>query len=58
MDVEHFRTTEIFDKVFRNELEKMEFEAWIRSIDNYSFLYTHYLNQNGVISANKNGIKV
>ncbi|KAI8910782.1 pseudouridine synthase [Gorgonomyces haynaldii] len=56
-DVEKFRDTEIFASIFDYELQNMEFEQWIRQIDNYSFLYTQYLNQNGVIQKTRNVVK-
>ena len=51
------------EKLFRDELHKticaretseMRFEAWLRDIDNYSFMYTHFLNSRGVISKPQN----
>ncbi|KAI9207576.1 pseudouridine synthase [Polychytrium aggregatum] len=39
----------IHQAIFTAEEAVMIFEDWIRTIDSYSFLYTHFLNHRGVI---------
>ncbi|KAJ3021866.1 tRNA pseudouridine synthase 1 [Thoreauomyces humboldtii] len=47
--VTDFRHRQIHDAVYRAELESMKFAEWTRNLDSYSFLYTYYLNQRGVV---------
>ncbi|KAI8925382.1 pseudouridine synthase [Entophlyctis helioformis] len=57
-EVENFRHKAIHDVIYAYERDHMEFEAWVRSIDNYSFLYTYFLNERGVIRPQTNFVKV
>ncbi|KAJ1342749.1 tRNA pseudouridine(38-40) synthase [Batrachochytrium salamandrivorans] len=52
-EVEDFRHTTIHDAIYAFERDSMQFEVWLRSLDCYSFIYTCYLNERGVISKNK-----
>ncbi|TPX56463.1 hypothetical protein PhCBS80983_g04529 [Powellomyces hirtus] len=52
--VTEFRHHYIHDAIYRTELETMQFVKWTRNLDAYSFLYTYYLNQRGVVVPNKN----
>jgi hypothetical protein len=45
------------EQIFAREAERMEFETWIRVIDNYSQLYTQYLNPQGVITKHCNLVR-
>ncbi|KAJ3107811.1 tRNA pseudouridine synthase 1 [Phlyctochytrium planicorne] len=47
--VETFRKAQIHDWVFREEQEYMYFDAWLRSIDRFAFLYHFFLNNRGLI---------
>ena len=51
-----FRHDEIHDYIYKHEFNNLEFEAWLRSMDNYSFLYTHFLNERGLIAKQTNFI--
>ncbi|KAI9102655.1 pseudouridine synthase [Phlyctochytrium arcticum] len=51
-DVTQFRHHAIHDSIYRSELESMKFYEWARNIDAYSFLYTYFLNERGVIKPN------
>ncbi|KAJ3085097.1 tRNA pseudouridine synthase 1 [Quaeritorhiza haematococci] len=44
-----FKTTHIYDSIYKHELDTMSFEEWTRSLDRVSFLYTYYLNSAGII---------
>ena len=55
--VEEFRHEHLHNRIFEAERELMKFEEWIRSIDNYSFLYTYFLNQDGLIKKPVNYIR-
>ena len=48
-----FRST-IHDAIFEKEIEELSYEQWLRQVDNYSFMYTHFLNQRGLIRKPKN----
>ncbi|TPX68399.1 hypothetical protein SpCBS45565_g03168 [Spizellomyces sp. 'palustris'] len=52
--VTEFRHHSLHDSVYRAELESMKFNEWARNLDAYSFLYTYYLNERGVIKPNTN----
>ena len=41
---------ELLNKLFEKEAKEMLFERWLRELDNYSFMYTHFLNESGVIT--------
>ncbi|KAH6584684.1 hypothetical protein BASA60_000867, partial [Batrachochytrium salamandrivorans] len=56
-EVEDFRHTTIHDAIYAFERDSMQFEVWLRSLDCYSFIYTCYLNERGVISKNKNFVR-
>ncbi|KAJ8331772.1 tRNA pseudouridine synthase 1 [Batrachochytrium dendrobatidis] len=56
-EVEDFRHNAIHEAIYATERELMEFETWLRSLDSYSFLYTCYLNERGVILKNRNFIR-
>ncbi|KAJ3114856.1 tRNA pseudouridine synthase 1 [Phlyctochytrium bullatum] len=47
--VEEFRQQAIHNAIYRSEEEYMHFDAWLRSIDRYAFLYHHYLNPRGIV---------
>ncbi|KAJ3034462.1 tRNA pseudouridine synthase 1 [Rhizophlyctis rosea] len=47
--IQSFRHSKIHDAIYLAESHNMNFEKWLRSVDEYSFLYTYYLNQRGVI---------
>jgi tRNA pseudouridine(38-40) synthase len=49
--IERFRKSQVHDKIYRDEEDMMHFGEWLRSVDTYAFLYTHYLNQRGIIRA-------
>ncbi|KAJ3044034.1 tRNA pseudouridine synthase 1, partial [Rhizophlyctis rosea] len=55
--VQAFRHSNIHDAIYRSEQEHMHFAQFLRSIDEYSFLYTHYLNQRGVIKTRSNYVR-
>jgi hypothetical protein len=42
------------DVIFEKECRELSFEHWLRQIDNYSFMYTHFLNERGLIQKPKN----
>ncbi|KAJ2991074.1 tRNA pseudouridine synthase 1, partial [Globomyces sp. JEL0801] len=46
--------TKLLISIFETESIQLEFEAWLRHLDSYSFMYTHYLNSDGIISKPKN----
>ncbi|KAJ3110647.1 tRNA pseudouridine synthase 1 [Phlyctochytrium bullatum] len=48
-EVEKFRKSMIHDWVFKEEQEFMYFDAWLRSIDRFAFLYHFFLNHRGLI---------
>ena len=39
----------IHDSIFAKEAQELQFEHWLRNMDNYSFMYTHFLNERGLI---------
>ncbi|KAJ3098278.1 tRNA pseudouridine synthase 1 [Phlyctochytrium planicorne] len=47
--VEDFRRDSIHEAVYKSELKYMHFDAWLRSVDRYAFLYQHYLNPRGLV---------
>ncbi|TPX33457.1 hypothetical protein SmJEL517_g03672 [Synchytrium microbalum] len=46
--IEEFKQRFIYEEIFNDEAEIMGFEAWMRTLDKFSFLY-HYLNPRGVL---------
>jgi tRNA pseudouridine38-40 synthase len=44
----------IHEAVVAKEYDQLLFEQWLRQIDNYSFMYTHFLNERGLIQKPKN----
>jgi hypothetical protein len=44
----------LHESIFSKEAKEMKFEAWLRELDNYSFMYTHFLNERGVITKARN----
>lgn len=40
----------IHSGIFDREAADMKFEKWLRNIDNFSFMYCHFLNERGVIT--------
>ncbi|KAJ3211947.1 tRNA pseudouridine synthase 1 [Dinochytrium kinnereticum] len=57
VEVERFRKSQIHDWVFREEQEYMYFDAWLRSIDRFAFLYHFFLNSRGLIQPRKAYLK-
>nr|KAJ3400581.1 tRNA pseudouridine synthase 1 [Polyrhizophydium stewartii] len=55
--VEAFRRDAIHNAIYAYERDAMEFDSWLRSLDNYSFLYTYFLNERGVISKPGNFVR-
>ncbi|KAI8998222.1 pseudouridine synthase [Gaertneriomyces semiglobifer] len=51
-EITSFRHHELHDAIYRSELQQMRFGAWLRSLDSYSFLYTYFLNERGVVRPN------
>ena len=41
---------ELLTKIYERESNEMVFEKWLRELDNYSFMFTNYLNESGVIT--------
>ncbi|KAI8823668.1 pseudouridine synthase [Fimicolochytrium jonesii] len=52
--ITEFRHHSIHDAIYRSELDAMQFQEWLRNLDAFSFLYTYYLNQRGVVVPNHN----
>lgn len=50
--VEEFRRSNIHESLYTAEAKDMLFAKWIRNMDSYSFLYTHFLNTRGLILKN------
>lgn len=48
-----FRKT-LHESICAREASEMRFEEWLRQLDNYSFMYTHFLNSRGVITKPQN----
>ncbi|KAJ3281662.1 tRNA pseudouridine synthase 1 [Borealophlyctis nickersoniae] len=57
-EVTKFRHSQLHDPIYRQENDTMPFEQWLRSIDSYSFLYTFFLNQRGVIRPRNSYVRV
>lgn len=55
--VQEFRQSHIHAPIYQLERDEMRFEEWLRSLDNYSFLYTYFLNERGVITKPVNFIR-
>ena len=56
--VEDFRHSRIHEEIYKHEAKDLQFAKWIRNMDSYSFMYTYFLNQRGVIDRkNLNAIK-
>jgi tRNA pseudouridine38-40 synthase len=47
-------SNQIHEAIFEKEFNEMYFEQWLREMDNYSFMYTHYLNERGLITPQRN----
>ncbi|KAJ3163206.1 tRNA pseudouridine synthase 1 [Geranomyces michiganensis] len=52
--ITEFRHHRIHDAIYRAELETMAFVKWTRNLDAYSFLYTYFLNERGVVVPPRN----
>ncbi|KAJ3358439.1 tRNA pseudouridine synthase 1 [Kappamyces sp. JEL0680] len=48
----------LYTDIFSKEQEQLVFEAWLRQLDNYSFMYSHYLNARGVIGKQRSAPRV
>ncbi|KAJ3410288.1 tRNA pseudouridine synthase 1 [Chytridiales sp. JEL 0842] len=57
-DIERFRKAQIHDKIYRDEEDMMLFGEWLRSVDTYAFLYTHFLNDRGLIRPRTNFLRL
>lgn len=55
--VQMFRR-KIHSAIFDREASEMRFEKWLRNIDNFSFMYCHFLNERGVITKPVNYPKI
>ncbi|KAI9338382.1 pseudouridine synthase [Zopfochytrium polystomum] len=56
--VERFRKSYVHDRIYRDEEEHMHFNEWLRRIDSYAFLYTHFLNSRGVLKRQTNFLRM
>lgn len=45
---------QIHESIYSREFHEMKFEQWLRDMDNYSFLYTYFLNERGLIMKPRN----
>ena len=41
---------QLLARLFSREKDEMVYEKWLRELDNYSFMYTNFLNETGVIT--------
>ena len=48
--VQAFRAKHLHAAIYTREGVEMGYEGWLRQLDNYSFMYCHFLNARGVFT--------